>query len=87
MKADYHTHTNFSTDADRESSPEVMIQGAIKRGLETICITDHMDKDYDAEGKGFVFDTEKYFETLQSLRELAWNSVYNHIWDNLQKNM
>lgn len=79
MKADYHTHTNFSTDADRESSPEVMIQGAIKRGLETICITDHMDKDYDAEGKGFVFDIEKYFETLQSLREKYKEKIHIRI--------
>ena len=69
MKADYHTHTNFSTDAPRSSTPEVQIEGAIAKGLEIICITDHMDKDYDAEGKRFVFDTEQYFATLRPLQE------------------
>ena len=57
MKADFHTHTNFSTDADKNSTPEVMIQSAIEHGLETICITDHMDPDFDDIGEEFVFDT------------------------------
>ena len=33
MRADYHTHTNFSTDAPKTSTPEVQIEGAIARGL------------------------------------------------------
>lgn len=69
MKADFHTHTNFSTDADRNSAPEVMIQSAIQHGLETICITDHMDPDFDDIGEEFVFDTEAYFQTLLPLQE------------------
>lgn len=69
MKADFHTHTNFSTDAARNSAPEVMIQSAIQHGLETICITDHMDPDFDDIGEEFVFDTEAYFQTLLPLQE------------------
>lgn len=69
MKADFHTHTNFSTDADKTSTPENMILGAIEKGLDVICITDHMDKDYDEEGKEFVFHTEEYFHTLKPLWE------------------
>lgn len=69
MRADYHTHTNFSTDAPKTSTPEVQIEGAIARGIKTICITDHMDKDYDAEGEKFIFDTERYFKTLRPLQE------------------
>lgn len=69
MRADYHTHTIFSTDAPKTSTPEVQIEGAIARGIKTICITDHMDKDYDAEGEKFIFDTERYFETLRPLQE------------------
>lgn len=69
MKADFHTHTNFSTDADKTSTPENMILGAIEKGLDVICITDHMDKDYDEEGKEFVFHTEEYFRILKPLQE------------------
>lgn len=69
MKADFHTHTNFSTDAARNSAPEVMIQSAIQHGLETICITDHMDPGFDDIGEEFVFDTEAYFQTLLPLQE------------------
>ena len=43
MRADVHMHTNFSHDS--EALPEEMIQGAIQKGLEMICITDHFDKD------------------------------------------
>ena len=39
--ADYHTHTNFSTDS--KVKPELMIERAIELGLQQYCITDHMD--------------------------------------------
>lgn len=67
MKADFHMHTNFSTDA--ETFPEKMIQGAIAKGLETICITDHMDIDFSDDPNEFTFDTERYFEVLKPLQE------------------
>ena len=60
-------HTNFSTDA--EFSPEQMIEGAIQKGLKAICITDHIDKDYDDEDKEFFFDTDQYFEKLKMLQQ------------------
>ena len=44
MKADYHVHTSFSYDSD--SPPEEMIQAAVKKGLQTICITEHQDTDF-----------------------------------------
>lgn len=67
MQADFHMHTKFSTDAC--CSPEEMIRGAIEKGLNTICITDHMDKDYNEEGTQFVFCPEKYFSVLKELQE------------------
>lgn len=66
MFSDYHMHTAFSADADRE--PKRMIHAAINKGLKRICITDHMDKDYFAEGKEFIFDVDKYYETLLRLK-------------------
>ncbi len=38
MKADLHMHTTFS---DGISTPEEMVETAVKRGIKCICITDH----------------------------------------------
>ncbi len=68
MKADFHMHTNFSSDAT--STPEEMIEGAIQKGLKTICITDHQDVDWpDCEsGENFQIDFEHYIPTIQRLQ-------------------
>lgn len=44
ITADYHVHTSFSGDCD--APMEDMLKAAINNGLETICITEHMDLDY-----------------------------------------
>ena len=71
VTSDFHMHTSFSTDG--KSSPEEMIQGAVKKGLERICITDHYDMDfpyYEDLGKdAFTFDLDKYFAKLTKLKD------------------
>lgn len=67
MISDCHLHTNFSHDSD--AKPEEMIQGAIDKGLNTICITDHFDKDNMEWGPEDIFEPEEYFRTLRPLRE------------------
>lgn len=70
IKADFHTHCNFSTDS--KATPESMIEGAIKKGLTHLCLTDHMDLDYPGTTSVeplFEFDPEKYFEVLLPLKE------------------
>lgn len=62
-----HMHTNFSHDS--KSSPEEMIQGAIEKGLEVICFTDHFDKDNMSWGLEDIFDPEAYFQAMIPLRE------------------
>ena len=42
--SDYHVHTSFSGDCS--VSPETMIRSAIDRGIQHLCLTDHMDYDY-----------------------------------------
>lgn len=76
MKSDCHMHTSFSPDAPDSSTPEAMIQGALQKGLERICFTDHYDKDYpfecsrgELDDSSFIFDIDKYFETLLPLQE------------------
>jgi len=39
VKVDFHIHTNFSYDGI--SSPREVVESAIARGLDAICITDH----------------------------------------------
>ena len=46
-------HTNFSHDS--EATPEQMIEGAIQKGLEVICFTDHYDKDNMSWGPEDIF--------------------------------
>ena len=70
IKADFHTHSNFSTDS--KAAPESMIQGAIKKGLTHLCLTDHMDLDYPGTTSVeplFEFNPQKYFEALAPLKE------------------
>ncbi len=50
MKADYHIHTSFSDDCDYPM--EEVIQEAISKGLDEICITEHVDY-------GVHFDRDK----------------------------
>ena len=37
-------HSSFSADSDTDM--ENMIKGAISRGLEGVCFTEHLDPDY-----------------------------------------
>lgn len=66
ITADFHMHTSFSTDS--QSAPEEMIEAAISKGLNIICITDHHDKDYIHNGREEILDPEEYFAVLSPLR-------------------
>ncbi len=67
MFADYHMHTNFSTDTD--VSPTAMIDAAIAKGVDSICITDHYDKDYVNGTTDFTFDIDQYFAYFRNLQD------------------
>lgn len=66
ITSDCHMHTAFSTDSI--TPPEAMIEGALKKGLGTVCITDHMDQDYPVKGE-FLFNVDTYFQTLRELQK------------------
>lgn len=77
IKADQHTHCNFSTDS--EATPESMVQGAIEKGLTQLTLTDHMDLDYPGTTKEeplFEFDPADYFATLTPLKEACRDSLF-----------
>lgn len=69
IHSDNHVHTDFSTDS--HSPMEEMVREAVRRGLPSICFTDHMDYDFPDLGKGieFLFDVDTYFSELSRLQE------------------
>ncbi len=50
FKCDYHTHTYFSFDAEKESTPEALCEAAIARGITDLAITDHFECNWRVEG-------------------------------------
>lgn len=68
MRADVHMHTHFSHDS--ESTPEEMAEGAIARGLEVVCFTDHFDKDNFDWGDEMIFEPEAYLKKMSELQKL-----------------
>ncbi len=67
MLSDCHMHTEFSLDC--EASPRAMIESAIAKGLDAVCITDHEDKDYVSEGNQWTFDVGQYFARMREMQK------------------
>ena len=67
IQVDMHMHTWFSTDS--EACPRDMADEAIRKGLKTICFTDHFDKDDLEWGEEGIFDVDAYFAEMQKLQE------------------
>ena len=65
--ADYHTHSDFSSDS---STPlEENIKKAVDLGLREIAVTDHIDFDYPDPDFPFVFDYAPYRAEIERLKE------------------
>lgn len=74
LLADYHVHSDFSSDSTAPT--ELMVEQGIKLGLQTICITDHMDYDYPNKfGYTFVFDPDQYMAKLEELKRLYYKKI------------
>ncbi len=64
---DFHVHTHHSFDASH--SADEMVQQAIKLGMTHICLTDHVDYDYDGEGSEFSFSYQSFFDEIIRVRQ------------------
>ena len=64
--ADYHLHTNFSSDA--AASPEEMVKAAVEKGLTEVTFTDHVDYDYPDDDSIFMIDYDKYFSVFEEIK-------------------
>jgi histidinol-phosphatase (PHP family) len=60
-------HSSYSTDSD--ATMEQMVQGAIKKGLQSICFTDHQDRNCYLDGEEYYFDTDEYIREITQIRE------------------
>ena len=73
ITSDSHMHTRFSTDS--KAKIQDMIESALEKGLESVCITDHVDNDYpfheDTGEKAFQIDLDAYFPELE-----RWQDAY-----------
>lgn len=67
MLWDTHLHTHFSGDSS--ALPKDMVRAAISRGLDGICITDHLDYDYCEEPEAFLLDLARYREDITALQQ------------------
>ena len=74
IRADIHVHTSFSSDCGEPM--ENQIKQALSLGLDTLCFTEHMDKDYPSdpakEKNGmpeFWLDTGAYRAKFLELKE------------------
>ena len=61
IQGDFHMHTEFSTDSD--ASVRSMLDASVDRGIQTVCITDHLDLDYPPDeelgSEPFRFDLKE----------------------------
>jgi len=81
IKADFHTHTSFSGDSDAPMAQ--MAAAAVKNGLDSLCITEHMDIDYPTDqgtpAGFFEFDTSAYRQRYLEVRE-EFKDRLNLLW-------
>jgi histidinol-phosphatase (PHP family) len=72
MIPDYHLHSSFSDDA--KTSIYDLIASAKALGMNSICITDHNDKDYPIHPDDdctFQLDIDRYISEMQKVRDEA----------------
>lgn len=62
LPADYHIHSFHSGDSN--ASLDEIADTAISKNLRSICITDHLDFDYEDDGVTFELDSDKYFLSM-----------------------
>ncbi len=63
---DFHMHSHFSPDASM--TMQEAVEASISRGLRVICITDHVDYDFDGNGNDFSISYDEYFQEINRLR-------------------
>ena len=69
FKCDYHTHTYFSFDGAKDSSPENLCLAAIDRGVTDLAITDHFECNWSTEAAYPAFDDDNHYKEIMAAKE------------------
>lgn len=64
---DFHTHSSYSDDS--KSTMDSMIKSATAKGLNGICLTDHLDIDYPNYNIQFTFKYDQYTNEIERLQK------------------
>lgn len=73
FKADYHIHSEFSSDC-KESLSSIFDRAA-ELGLDGVAVTDHLDLDFPRHDDTFELDLERYLDVLPEYREKGWKGL------------
>lgn len=76
MRFDTHTHSCFSFDGAPNATPEAMCRAAIKKGLDGIAITDHMDINRQVEGWGILLDPDAQWKGISEANQIFDGRFY-----------
>lgn len=67
LDCDFHTHTAFSDDC--YATTEDLLEGAFKKGIKTLAITDHYDPGYPDPEFPFIIDFDGYHKMLPEMQK------------------
>lgn len=77
LRSDFHMHSNFSGDS--KAALGHMVHGAVAKGLQTICFTDHNDPSFPypsfEEAGMFDLDTDRYMDCLSQTVDLYKDKI------------
>lgn len=81
--SDFHTHS--SNSGDSETKMQFQIESAIKKGIQHLCITEHMDFDYpqvpaghESEECSFILNASDYYNEYLAMKDkYEKNNNYN----------
>lgn len=68
MRADFHTHSNFSFDADPAATLAALCEAAIEKGLSHLAVTDHSDLNANADAFEHSFDPGARFDAFRRVK-------------------
>ena len=69
FKCDYHTHTNFSFDGAKDSTPETLCEAAIANGVTDLAITDHFECNWKSEAAYPEFKADEHYAEIMAAKE------------------
>lgn len=69
FKCDYHTHTYFSFDGDKTSSPDALCEAAICVGITDLAITDHFEANWRAENLSQPYPAKDAFDAVMTAKQ------------------